>query len=71
MERTRVSSSNLEDVGYDPQTRTLEIGFLNGSVYQYLNVPQSHYTGLMSAASHGTYLDTYIKKGGYSFLKVR
>lgn len=71
MDRTRVRSSNLESVGYDPETQTLEIAFLNGSIYQYFNVPQSVYEGLMGAASHGTYFDRHIKKGGYRYLKVR
>ena len=70
MDRTRVRSSNLESVGYDPETRTLEIAFLNGSIYQYANVPQNICEGLMKAASHGTYFDKRIKKGGYRFRQV-
>lgn len=71
MERKRVSSSNLAAIGYDPQTKTLEIEFLNGGLYQYINVPESIYNGLMAASSHGSYFDQYIKKGGYRFRKLR
>lgn len=71
MERTRVSSSNLGSVGYDPATRVLEVAFLNGGVYQYSGVPASVYSGLMSASSHGSYFDAHVKKAGYSFRKVR
>ena len=71
MNRDRVSSSNLEAVGYDPSTMTLEIEFLNGGVYQYFNVPAHVYSGLMSASSHGSYFDAHIKKGGYSYRKIR
>jgi len=70
VDRNFVSSSNLKSVGYDPKTQTLEIEFLDGSIYQYFSVPQSVYEGLMGAASHGTYFDRYIKKGGYRYLKV-
>ncbi len=39
MNRVPVSSSNLAAVGYDPAGKVLEIEFLNGSIYQYFNVP--------------------------------
>jgi hypothetical protein len=70
MNRTPVSSSNLASVGYDPRTRTLEVAFLNGSVYQYSNVPEAVYRGLMSASSHGSYFDSHIKKAGYAYQRV-
>lgn len=71
MNRTRVSSSNIASIGYDSGTQTLEVEFLDGSVYQYHNVPSGVHQGLMGASSHGSYLDTYIKKGGYRYSKVR
>ncbi|MBI4825314.1 MAG: KTSC domain-containing protein [Nitrospirae bacterium] len=71
MNRTAVSSSNLASVGYDPESMVLEIEFHSGGIYQYSNVPESKYEGLMKAGSHGTYFDTYIKKGGYRFKKIR
>ena len=71
MERQHVSSSNLKAVGYDPATKTLEIEFLNGGLYQYSSVPESIYKELMSASSHGQYFDSHIKKGGYPYRKIR
>lgn len=71
MQRTRVSSSNLASVGYDPATKTLEVEFLNGSIYQYFNVPEAVYRGLMAAASHGSYFDANVKKAGYRYHRVR
>lgn len=70
MNRTAVSSSNLASVGYDSTTNMLEIEFNNGSIYQYFNVPAPVYRGLMQAASHGSYFDSHIKKGGYRYRKV-
>jgi hypothetical protein len=70
MERKNVSSSNLKSVGYDYSTQTLEIEFLNGGLYQYSGVPGSVYNGLMSASSHGSYFDQYVKKGGFRFKKL-
>lgn len=61
MNRQAVTSSNLRSVGYDPVTHTLEIEFHGGPVYQYSNVPESVYGGLMAAASHGSYFHEHIR----------
>lgn len=70
MQRTPVSSSNLRSVGYDPATRTLEIEFMNGHIYQYSGVPQSSYTALMAAESHGRYFNGRIR-GAFPCRQVR
>ena len=70
MERTPVQSSNLASVGYDSASMILEIEFLKGGIYQYLNVPSDIYNGLMNAGSKGTYFDQNIKKAGYPYNKV-
>ncbi len=70
MERMPVESSNLASVGYDAISATLEIGFLNGSVYQYFGVPEQVHTGLINAPSKGTFLDQYVKKAGYSYARI-
>ena len=71
MNRTPVTSSNIASIGYDSATQTLEVEFHNGSVYQYRGVPPSLYQSLMGASSHGQYLDAYIKKGGYTYTRIR
>ena len=65
-----VSSSDLKSVGYDEASSTLEVEFLHGGIYEYSNVPESRYSGLMSAPSKGSYFNEYIKKGGYACRKV-
>jgi hypothetical protein len=70
MQRQAVSSSNLRSVGYDTSTKTLEIEFNNGGIYQYDNVPQSVFQDLMNAASHGKYFNAHIK-GVYPYTKIR
>lgn len=71
MDRTSISSSNLASVGYDADLNTLEIEFHNGGVYQYYNVPQSVYDGLMNASSKGQYFDQNIKKANFRYRKVK
>ena len=70
MVRQFVSSSNIRSIGYDSQSQTLEIEFLNGCIYQYFNVPESIYNALMAASSHGSYFHRYIKDQ-YRFTKIR
>jgi len=59
MNRTYVSSTDLVSVGYE--NGILEIEFKGNNVYQYFNVPQSVYNGLLSAGSKGTYFHSHIK----------
>ena len=61
MQMTPVSSSNVDSVGYDESTQTLQIKFLNGTVYQYLNVPQMLFDSLFQAPSMGSYFNRYIR----------
>lgn len=61
------NSSNLCAVGYDGQT--LRIQFHSGGVYDYLNVPESVYHGLMNASSKGSYHAAHIKNA-YTYRKI-
>lgn len=67
MKRQAVTSSNIREIGYEGQT--LEIEFLDGSVYQYFDVPAHIYQELMAADSHGKYLAANIK-GVYRYSRV-
>lgn len=69
MNRVSVESSNIASIGYDEATSTLEVEFLNGSVYRYSGVPPARHRGLMDADSHGKYLNANIK-GTYRYTRV-
>ncbi len=69
MNRQSVTSSSIASIGYDVNSQTLEIEFLNGGVYQYFDVPQHVYEELITAGSHGLYLSQNIK-GHYRYSKV-
>ncbi len=69
MNRVSVSSSNIAQIGYSPESSTLEILFHTGSVYQYFNVPASVYSALMNAYSKGTYFAQSIKNS-YRYIQV-
>lgn len=61
MIRQQVRSSSLRAVGYDPEAKTLEIEFVHGEVYEYLNVDSETYQSLLSAESLGAYFQTHIR----------
>jgi hypothetical protein len=61
MTRTPVTSTDLCSVGYDPVTRTLEIEFASGGVYQYSDVPPEVFEELLVADSPGRYFHARIR----------
>ena len=61
MNRIPVSSSDLCSVGYNSKTKVLEIEFNSGGIYRYSNVPQTVFSQLMSAPSHGRFFHSHIK----------
>lgn len=61
MERYCVASSNVASIGYDLSSETLEVEFLNGSIYQYYNVPSNIFEQFRIESSKGKFLNTHIK----------
>lgn len=69
MKHKNVKSSNIKSIGYDKDSRTLEVRFLKGAVYQYLDVPPEEHRALMEAGSSGRFLSERIK-GRYRYVRV-
>jgi hypothetical protein len=61
MRRKPVSSSVIASVGYAARTRTLEIEFLSGRIYQYLEVRRAIHDALLKAPSLGTFFNACIR----------
>ena len=70
IKRRPISSSGLAAAGYSKRRHILEVEFVNGAVYRYLDVPPSVYRDLMSAGSKARYYDSNIK-GNYRSLRLR
>ncbi len=65
-----VDSSNIEAIGYDPDTQELHVRFLkSGETYVYYGVEEWAFQELMQADSKGTYLNAQIKPR-YQFGKL-
>ena len=69
MLKQSVASTNLQSVGYDQGTQTLEVQFVSGRVYQYYGVPENMHTLLMQARSKGQFFNTNIRNS-FPFSRV-
>lgn len=63
MLRQPVSSSRISSVGWENDV--LEIGFPDGSVYQYYGVTKSEYESFMNSSSLGSALSRLDKTHRY------
>ena len=63
MQRFPVLSSRIASVGWD--NNVLEIGFHDGSVYQYFGVSYLEYRNFLSSSSLGRELSRLDKRHGY------
>ncbi len=66
--RDPVDSSAIAKIGYSKRRHILEIEFINGAVYRYLNVPLGVYRDLMSAESKARFYDSKIRRHYHSVL---
>jgi KTSC domain len=71
VQREPIASSSIAAVGYDAGTRTLEIEFHNGRIYQFFGVPHEMAQALRAAESTGAYFNKYVRDGGYEYFLVR
>lgn len=63
----KVESSNIAAIGYDAESKTLQVDFTSGKRYQYQNVPPETFAEFQAANSVGKYFAANIRPG---FLSV-
>lgn len=54
-------SSNIAEFRYDDQTDTLQIDFVDGSTYEYYNVPRQTHRMFQAAGSKGEFFHRHIR----------
>lgn len=69
-EYQKVISSNVDIVGYDPETSILSLEFKDGGVYNYFDVPINVFRNLKRAASKGKFCHRRIYPF-YDYEKVK
>lgn len=68
----RVVSSQISEVGYDSESRTLYLRFVsNGALYAYQNVSEDLYGQLMGAPSIGSFFFAAIKNNPAAYPYTR
>jgi hypothetical protein len=68
--RQPIASTGIAKIGYSKRRHILEIEFVNGTAYRYLDVSPSVYRDLLSAESKARFYDFNIK-GKYRSVHVR
>lgn len=61
MEHVPVESSNVASIGYDPESQTLEVQFVNGGLYSYGGVPDGLFEQFRDSNSPGRFFQSHIK----------
>lgn len=69
MKREPVSSTSIRSIGYELESKTLEVE-LKAGIYQYFGVPPRVFDDLRQAASKGRYYSKFIRDE-YKFRKVK
>lgn len=70
MKRNTVENSSMfQEVGFDPETKTLEIMFKGGQVYRYANFTPADWEALRTAESKGKHFGQFIR-GKFDHVKV-
>jgi hypothetical protein len=61
MRRRPVDSSAIRSMGYDPSSRTLEVEFRSGAVYDYFGVTSRLWASFQAAPSKGTFFARKVR----------
>lgn len=69
VETLNVSSSHIESVSYDSETREMTITFADGGEYGYSNVPPETFAGFREAPSKGQFFHRAVKNK-YSYREL-
>lgn len=65
-----VLSPEIEWIGYERNRSMLQVEFIIGNIFQYDNVPESIFDAFLSAPSHDSFYERFIK-GKFLHRKVR
>lgn len=61
MRHIPVNSSNIKEIGYDPDRREMNVRFHGGGSYTHVDVSPEQHSAFMSAGSHGKHYNQHFK----------
>ena len=56
-----LNSRAVKRAEYNPESKRMQLWFPDGGPYDFCNVPQNVYDGLIRASSHGSYYNAHIR----------
>jgi hypothetical protein len=62
MNRQPLKSSHLASAGYDPRSKTIEVEFRNGDVYQYSQMEPAFWEGLVGSRRPGKFFHQHVRR---------
>ena len=68
-QRVSVESACIASIAFCIEENVLQLEFRNGLAYEYLGVPASLYTDLLSAQSKGAFVTRFIR-GQFPFRRL-
>lgn len=69
MQLETVDSTAIHAIGYNAETRTLEIIFTGGGIYHFAGVPAPLYSRMKRAASLGKFFQEHVR-GRFRFSRI-
>lgn len=60
MNHIPLRNTDIASVAYDQSLETLEVIFMNGSLYQYPRVPEELFQNFLDAKNHDSYYETHV-----------
>jgi hypothetical protein len=67
VEMVSVSSSDINAIGYDPESSELYVDYAKGGMYIYSGVPAVVFEEFLAAPSKGIYCNEQVKKAGFPY----
>jgi hypothetical protein len=64
-----VASEAISSISYDTESGTMSVGFTDGTLYVYTDVPESVYVDLITASSIGAYFNKNVRTA-YSYTQL-
>ncbi|WHH60865.1 KTSC domain-containing protein [Petroclostridium sp. X23] len=71
MNRQPVNSEKIKSVGYDIDARILEVELSSDLVYQYTDVPDLVYQGLLYSPVKDNYYESMFENGPYKRIRIQ
>lgn len=70
MHMEKVTSRNIESIGYDAATKKLRVQFKGGALYEYDDVPSETHANALAAESKGRFFQSNIRGQFPGFRKI-